>query len=147
MHRGDALAERLRRLLPGVWLGWLLCVALLATPAAFATLPRAEAGRVVAPMLAQEAYTSLAAAVLLLIVERMLDKRRGRAFGLGFGLVLGTLFCTVAGYFGVQPLMDPARAGQGPLGLGALHAISVGFFAVKLVLVAVLAWRASATGG
>jgi len=147
VHRADALAERLRRLLPGLWLGCLLCVALLATPAAFATLPRAEAGRVVAPMLAQEAYTSLAAAVLLLLLERLRDKRRERPFGLGFGLVLGTLFCTVAGYFGVQPYMEAARAGQGPVALAALHAVSVGFFAVKLVLVALLAWRVSAGGG
>jgi peptidoglycan/LPS O-acetylase OafA/YrhL len=63
--------DRARRLLPALWLGVLLCVALLATPAPFATLEQADAGRVVARMLAQEAYTSLALGVLLLVLERL----------------------------------------------------------------------------
>ncbi len=63
---------------------------------------------------------------------------------LGLVLVLGAVFCTVAGYFGVQPMMAAARLGQGALSFGQLHAISAAFFAVKLVLVAVLAWRAAA---
>ena len=39
-------------------------------------------------------------------------------------LALGALFCTVAGYFALQPMMADARAGRGALGFGALHAIS-----------------------
>ena len=69
---------------------------------------------------------------------------QGSQFNAGMVLALGTLFCTVAGYFGVQPFMELARAGQGPLGFGALHAISVGFYLVKIALVAALAWRAAA---
>ena len=46
--------KRLRVLLPGLWLGLLLTVALVATPAPFATLAQADAGRVVARVLAQE---------------------------------------------------------------------------------------------
>ena len=101
-----------RRFLPGLWAGWLLCVALLATPAPFALLAPAEAGRIVGRMLAQEAYTSLA---------------------------LGALFCTVAGYFAVQPMMAAARAGSGPLSFGQLHAVSATFYALKLLLVVALA--------
>ena len=59
-------------------------------------------------------------------------------------LLLGTLFCTVAGYFAVQPLMAAARAGQGGLSFGLLHAVSGGFYALKTLLVIALAWRASA---
>lgn len=139
--------ERWRRLLPGVWLGWLLCVGLLATPAPFALLEQAQAGRVVARMLAQEAYSALVLGVLVLLLERMAARRRpgAPAFGAGMLLALGTLFCTVAGYFALQPMMAAARAGQGPLGFGQLHAISTAFFVVKAGLVAALAWRAAAT--
>ena len=56
-------------------------------------------------------------------------------------LVLGTLFCTVAGYYALQPMMAQARAGQGAWSFGALHAASLGLFALKALLVLVLAWR------
>jgi hypothetical protein len=140
--------ERWRRLMPGLWAGWLLCVALLATPAAFALLPAAEAGRLVARMLAQEAYTSLALGVVVLVLERMAARRAsgqdgGSQFSAGMLLALGALFCTVAGYFGVLPHMQAARAGQGSLSFGQLHAISSAFYVVKLLLVLALAWRAA----
>lgn len=142
------MGERLRRLLPALWAGWMLCVALLATPAPFATLAQADAGRVVSRMLAQEAYTALALGVLLLLLERAAARRRaqqgqGSAFSAEMLLALGTLFCTVAGYFALQPMMDAARAGQGALSFGQLHAISAGFFVAKGLLVLALAWRGS----
>lgn len=150
-------AERARRLLPGVWLGWMLCVALLATPSAFALLARADAGRVVARLLAGEAYIAVALGVLLLTLERFNARRQAEAvdrpgsqFSLGMVLSLATVFCTVAGYFALQPLMEQARAGQGGgasgLSFGSLHAISAGFFLVKVGCVAALAWRAVRTG-
>lgn len=140
--------HRWRRLLPGLWAGWLLCVALLATPAPFALLAPSDAGRVVSRMLAQEAYTSLALGIILLILERLAARQRvaagtGSQFSLGMALAIGTLFCTIAGYFALQPLMEAARAGQGPLSFGQLHAVSAAFYGLKLVLVGVLAWRAS----
>ena len=60
----------MRRLLPGLWAGVLLCVALIATPAPFATLAVADAGRVVSRILAQEAWLSLIVAVALLLLAR-----------------------------------------------------------------------------
>ena len=142
------MIDTLRRLLPGLWAGWLICVAVLAAPAAFAVLASAEAGRVVGRMLAQEAYTSLALGLLLLILERLAARRSvttasGTQFSVGMVLALGALFCTVAGYFAVQPMMADARAGTGALGFGQLHAISAAFYVVKLGLVLMLAWRAS----
>jgi hypothetical protein len=138
--------ERWRRLLPGLWAGWLLCAALLATPAPFATLVPADAGRVVGRMLAQEAYTSLVLGIVLLVLERMAARRAvtagaGSQFSAGMLLAIGTLFCTIAGYFALQPMMAAARAGQGPLSFGQLHAVSAGFFVVKAGLVLALAWR------
>ncbi|HZF78445.1 MAG TPA: DUF4149 domain-containing protein, partial [Rubrivivax sp.] len=106
--------ERFRRLLPGLWAGWLLCVALLATPAPFATLASGDAGRVVARMLAQDAYTGLVLGVALLVLERATARRgaeagRGNQFSAGMMLALGAIFCTVVGYFVVQPMMTTAR--------------------------------------
>ena len=57
-------------------------------------------------------------------------------------LALGTLFCTVAGYLGLLPMMAQARTGQGPLSFGQLHAVTATFFAIKTGLVLALAWRA-----
>jgi len=143
------LLERARLLLPGLWAGWLLCVALLATPAVFAQLSGADAGRLVARMLAQDAYTSLAIGVGVLALERLAARKavaagEGRQFSIGMVLALGALFCTVAGYFGIQPLMPAARAGQGSFSFGQLHAASAVFFVVKGLLVLALAWRATA---
>ena len=143
-----ALLERARRLLPGLWAGWLLCVALLATPAVFAQLSGAEAGRLVGRMLAQEAYTSLALGVVLLALERLASRRAAEAgtgpqFSAGVLLALAALFCTVAGYFGIQPLMPAARAGQGAFTFGQLHAASAVFYVIKGLLVLALAWRAA----
>ncbi len=142
------MPDRFRRLLPGLWVGLLLGVALLATPAAFALLAPADAGRVAGRMLAQEAYTSLALGVLLLGLERLAARQtaglsQGPQFSVGIVLCLGTLFCTVAGYFALQPLMAAARAGQGPLSFGQLHALSAAFYIVKTGLVLALAWRAT----
>ncbi len=136
--------NRWRRLLPGLWAGWLLCVALLATPAPFAALLPSDAGRVVARMLAQEAYTALALGLVMVMLERAAAKRQGGPqFPAGMALALGAIFCTVAGYFAVQPMMAAARAGQGALSFGQLHAVSAGLYIVKTALVLALAWRAA----
>ncbi|HEY9237877.1 MAG TPA: DUF4149 domain-containing protein [Burkholderiaceae bacterium] len=141
------VAARMAALLAGVWAGVLVCIAALAAPSAFAVLARPDAGRFVGRLFEQEAYLSLATAVVLLLLERA---RRGdpeagaSVFGAELMLLLGTLFCTVAGHFAVLPMMDAARAGHGSLSFGALHGISAGFFALKGVLVLALAWRLAA---
>ena len=56
-------------------------------------------------------------------------------------LALGALFCTVAGYYAIQPMMAAARAGQGAWSFGALHGASSVFFGLKGLLVLALAWR------
>lgn len=142
--------DRLRRLLPGLWAGLLLTVALVAAPSAFALLPPAEAARVAARLLAIEAHTSLLLAVLLLALERLAERHQsneGRVqhFSVGMALALLALFCTVAGYFAVQPMMAAARVGQGAFNFGQLHAISAGFYLVKSGAALALAWRAAQT--
>ena len=142
-----AALETLRRLLPGLWLGFLLCIAAVAAPAPFATLFPADAARVAARVLAQEAYASLIFGVLLLVAERLAARRNallgvGSQFTLGMALCLAALFCTLSGYFAVQPMMPAARAGQGLLSFGQLHLVSACAFALKIGFVAALAWRA-----
>jgi hypothetical protein len=144
------VVQRVAAVASGLWAGVLLCIAAIAAPSAFATLAPADAGRLVGRMFAQEAYLSLAIAVVLLMVERQRSqaaaaRRAGSVFSANILLLLGTLFCTVAGYFAVQPMMEAARAGQGTVSFGMLHAISAGFFALKGLLVLALAWRLSRT--
>jgi hypothetical protein len=129
---------RLMRLLPGLWAGLLLCVAGLAAPAAFATLPGADAGKVVGWLFRREAWISLSLAAWLL-AWRWRGPQAGRAADAA--LLAGAAACTLLGYFALQPWMAAARAGQGPLGFGALHAMSTVFFGVKALCVLVLAWR------
>ncbi len=141
------LAARLRHLLPGLWAGLLLTVAGLATPAPFALLMPADAGRVVSRMLSHEAHVSLVLGALVLLLERFAARRSasaglGQQFTPAMLLALGALFCTVAGYFALQPLMAAAKAGQGLLSFGQLHALSAAFYLVKVALVLALAWRA-----
>ena len=111
------VAVRFAGVIAGLWAGILLCIGAIAAPSAFATLASADAGRAVARMFMHEA---------------------------NLVLLLGTLFCTVAGYFALQPMLAAARAGQGTVSFMALHAVSSGLFALKGLLVLALAWRLGA---
>lgn len=147
----SALA-RVGRALPALWAGALITVAAIATPAPFATLARADAGRVVARILAQEAYMSLVVGLVLLLAARRRAAAsaaagQGSVFSGDMLLVLGTIACTVAGYFGVQPLLGAARAGQGAFSFAQLHAFSVACYLFKCVLVLTIVWRTAGTTG
>jgi hypothetical protein len=131
--------------LPGLWAGLLLCIALIAAPSAFAVLPREQAGALVARVFMFEAWLSLGLAAVLLMVERA-SARRGGLFThdavVGQRMLLWVpLLCTLLGYFVVTWLMPAARSGQGPFGFGELHAASMVCYAVKTLLVLALAWR------
>lgn len=144
--------ERLRRVLPGLWLGGLVTLGAVVAPTLFALLDRAEAGRVAGRLFAVEARVALLLVVALALVERLRGQRQAAA-GLGprvsaeLMLVLGALFCTLAGHFALQPLMEAARAGEGRWSFGALHGVSSAFFFAKMLLLAGLSWRAAAPAG
>lgn len=135
---------RLRAIISGVWLGLVLSVAAVAAPTAFAVLARADAGRFVGRMFALEAAASLGFGLLLILIERRLTRDAPRAMTAELLLAMGALFCTVAGYYALQPQMEAARAGLAGLSFAALHAMSSGFFALKALLLLALAWRSSA---
>jgi hypothetical protein len=136
-------------LLAACWLGVLLAVAGIATVSAFATLPRADAGRVVARVLASEAAVSVLAGAVLMVLQRAATRRRPahadapRQFDAALALPAAAVFCTLAGYYAIVPLMEQARSGTGPLGFAALHAISSAFYVARVALVATLAWTLS----
>ncbi len=133
-------------MIAGLWGGALLGVGLIGAPAGFATGLPEMAGRAAGRMFMQEAYLSLALCVVMFLLLRrdarsVAEAGSGSVFSVDLMLVLGALFCTVAGYFAVQPMMVSARAGQASLSFAAMHGISAAFYALKTVLVVALAWR------
>jgi len=141
--------ERLRRLLPGLWCGVLLAIALLAMPAASVVLDRASFGVVARAVFAREAPASLVLGVLILMLERRaaLDRHHelgASQFSLEMVLAIGALFCTVVGYYGLQPMMEQARSGAATtLTFLQLHGVSLALFGAKGLLALALAWRAA----
>lgn len=137
---------RLQALLAALWGGFLLCVALAAAPSAFAVLERAQAGAFVGRLFSVEAQVSLAVALILMLLERRIARdavEAGAASNvLSARLLLPAvaLFCTIAGYYGLQPMMADARAGHGVASFAALHGVSLAFFGLKGLAVLALAW-------
>ena len=140
---------RLQALLAALWGGFLLCVAFAAAPSAFAVLERAQAGALVGRLFGIEARVSLAVALILMLLERRLARdaveggAASNAFSVELLLPAIAMFCTIAGYYGLQPWMADARAGAGIASFAALHGASLAFFAVKGLAVLALAWRLS----
>ena len=144
-------AERVGRIgawLAGAWLGETAALGFIVAPTLFAMLPQADAGRVLGRLFELDATVGLAAGAVLAIVglqlgQHMAERQTGSRFGIELGLALTALGCVVVGYYALQPMMESARIGQGPLSFGALHAISMVFFLVRLIAVGILAWRLS----
>lgn len=137
---------KLQALLAALWGGFLLCIAFVATPSAFAVLERAQAGAFVARVFAIEAQVSLALGLVLMMIERRPTRDANEAgqtvpqFSMRLLLPVIALFCTIAGYYGLQPLMAEARTGTGVASFAALHGLSLAFFGVKGLAVLGLAW-------
>jgi hypothetical protein len=132
--------------LAGLWAGLLWGIGAIGAPAGFAVTAPEIAGRIAGRMFAQEAYVSLAFAVVLFVMLRRMARAKaevsgGSVLSTDMLLALGGLFCTVAGYFALQPMMAAARAAQGPWSFAALHNASAAFYGLKAVVVSVLAWR------
>jgi hypothetical protein len=140
--------HRLRRVacaLAGIWTGVMAGIGFIAAPSLFAVLPRADAGRVAGRLFLTDAYLGLAFGVVLLLASRQLAvagaaHARSR-FSAEVVLVLAALFCTVAGHFGLQPMLEAARVGEGRAPFAVLHGAAAAFFVVKVGAVAALAWR------
>ena len=140
---------RVQALLAALWGGFLLCVAFAAAPSAFAVLEKTNAGLFVGRLFSIEAQVSLATALILMLLERRLARdaveagAASNAFSMTLLLPAVALFCTIAGYYGLQPLMADARSGAGVASFAALHGASLALFGVKGLAVLALAWRLS----
>ena len=134
------------RVLPGLWAGLLLGVALIAAPSAFAVLPRAAAGHFVGRVFAQEAWISVIAAGGLLLASawRQPAPARQRDGRVQRVLLATCLVCTLLGYFAVQALLPAARAGSSLFSFAQLHLFSTVLYAVKTLAVLALTWCAAA---
>ncbi|WP_310462037.1 DUF4149 domain-containing protein [Sphaerotilus sp.] len=144
------MLSRFRTVLAALWLGLVATLAAVAAPVLFAGLERVDAGRLAGNMFRIEAYAALGLAVALFLIERRLAAsrmraRQGSVLSVNLLLVLGALFCTVLGYFALQPMIEAARAGQARLSFGALHGISSVMFALKGLLLLALVWRGAGT--
>jgi uncharacterized membrane protein YidH (DUF202 family) len=144
----SSLPGRFAGWLAGVWGGSIAAIGFVAAPTLFASLERAEAGRVVARLFEIDAYVGLAAgAVLLMLARRDADATRppgSSRFSVELMLVLAALFCIVAGHFAVQPMIESARRGEAGPSFAVLHGVATAFFVAKFVAVAGLAWRLTA---
>jgi len=143
-------ARRVAGWLAGLWAGLLWAIALIAAPAGFANAPADVAGRIAGRMFAQEASLTLVVSVVLFVLLRRQARAAaaagaGSVFSADMLLALGALFCTVAGYFALQPMMAAARSGQAAIAsFGALHGASMALYGLKALLASVLAWRLAA---
>ncbi len=136
---------RLGAWLAGVWAGLMAGIGFVAAPVLFAGLPRADAGRLAARLFSLDATIGICIGGILAIVGLQLGRDRaergmGSRFGRELVLALAALLCVVIGYYALQPMIESARAGEGSLSFGALHAIASSFFVARLAIVAVLAW-------
>ena len=139
-------ASRLQQMLASIWAGILLAIGGMAAPSLFAVLDRSLAGQAAGRIFAIEAYVSLVLAMALFFIERQRTRQAAPQAGQSvmsaeLMLVMGALFATVLGHFALSPMIVAAKAGQGSLSFGTLHAMSSSLFLFKGVLVLALAWR------
>lgn len=108
------VAEHLYSVLITLWVGALWAIGYLAAPTLFRVLEdRALAGRIAGEMFTYVAWVGIAAAAYLLVFIAL--RKNGGAFKSSvFWLVLVMLMLTVAGYFGIQPILAQLKADSFP---------------------------------
>jgi len=137
------MPRRVAAWIAGVWTGAVAALGFIAAPLLFAVLPRAEAGAAAAQLFRVDAELGLVVGAVLLVLTVQTARRAAAAGGSRFSvemvLVLVALFSIVIGHYAIGPMLDEARADRSRFAL--LHGATSVFFVVKLVAVAVLAWR------
>jgi len=125
------LAQAVRSL-PGLavslWLGGMGCFAFLVAPAAFATLDREAAGRLVTALFPRYYLTGIVLGAVTLVgcVGRGISKGRGSDW-LPLGLVVLMLACTIYAWAVVLPAAHAAREALRASGGGAAATEAVRF--------------------
>ena len=138
-----ALPRRVAAWLAGLWAGAVAALGFIAAPVLFAVLPRAEAGDAAAHLFRVDAGLGLVIGGVLLVLTLNAARREAEAGGSRFSvemvLVLVALFSIIVGHYAIGPMLDEARTDRSRFAL--LHGVASVFFVVKLVAIAVLAWR------
>lgn len=108
------LAEHLYSIVITLWVGTLWAVGYLVAPTLFHMLDdRMLAGRIAGQLFTYVAWFGMVAAAYLLVFVAL--RREGGAFRNGvFWVVLVMLALTVAGYFGIQPILNQLKADSFP---------------------------------
>lgn len=134
-----------RVLVATFWAGSLWTIGYLVAPALFSTLAdKVLAGTIAGHLFRIEAWVSVACAAVLiaLITFGKADGRAVKRNPLLF-IVCAMCFCTLVGYFGLQPFMAALREAAGPGGVmdsdarmkfGILHAASAAFYLIQSLL-------------
>jgi len=104
------LAEALYALAIALWVGGLFAIGYLAAPVLFAQLSdRMVAGNLAGAMFTLVAWAGLACGAYLLLF--LLGRKGWRAVKTGvFWIVLAMVLLTIAGHFGIQPIMAQLKA-------------------------------------
>lgn len=156
------MAQKIRLVLLGLWIGAMSFFSFFVAPGAFAVLPSHQAGAIVSRTLAGLEIFGLALGVIILIIALAAPSPRGKAkFFESITLVLMIVAMAISRFtvsarlhdirarlgeaLATLPPTDPTRAT-----FDMLHQVSVGLMSFNLiaalVLVAFLVWRDRATG-
>lgn len=135
--------ERLSTTLLGLWAGMVWSVGALAAPTLFELLPRGQAGLVAGHLFALESYLSMAAALLVLMLQGWQERWTLRAWATPQArLLAGVLALTLAAQYGLRPWMDVAKANAEMSTFFVLHTVSAALFLIKGLMLVALLWRA-----
>lgn len=105
-----ALASALYSIAVAVWVGGMLAIGFVAAPVLFAQLAdRSMAGNLAGAMFAVTAWVGLACGSYLILYVMFAKGWRSLQSGV-FWIVLLMLALTVAGHFGVQPILEQLKA-------------------------------------
>lgn len=139
------IVVRARLLIATLWIGSLWTVGYVVAPTLFATLSdRVLAGTIAGSLFRVEAWICVACGLLLMLLFcfRTADDNAPLRKTL-LRLTLAVLFCTLVGYFGVQPFMAALRETAGAGGVmsssaktqfGILHGIASAIYLIQSLL-------------
>lgn len=135
-----------RVLVATFWAGSLWTIGYLVAPTLFSTLAdKVLAGTIAGRLFQVEAWVSVACATVLIALI-MFGKTDGQSVKQRSALlfiVCAMFFCTLVGYFGLQPFMAALRDAAGPGGVmnsdarmkfGILHAASAAFYLIQSLI-------------
>lgn len=137
------LAESLYAITITLWAGGLWAIGYIVAPTLFATLnERALAGEIAGRLFGVIAWVGIGCALYLLVFLAVRQRRAAFKSGV-FWLVLVMLLLTLAGYFGIQPILAQLKAEAWPRGVmesmarsrfATWHGVSSGLYLVQSLL-------------